>query len=112
MLQRWRQYTTNCRLTRHRGLLSPFEELQQVESHLLKVSLVKLREEIRRRSLDARIVASIHDAIWVESAQKEGSEVRGIMERVMTAAMSLSVPLHVDFETLYRGAGGTQSVSY
>ena len=72
--------------------------LQQVESHLLKVSLVRLSAELKRSGMDARIVACIHDSIWVELAEEEGHEVREIMERVMTTAMSLSVPLSVDFE--------------
>ena len=73
--------------------------LQQVESHLLKVSLVMLSEEIRRRGLDARIVASIHDSVWVESAEEEEHEVREVMERVMTTAVSdFMVPLQIDFE--------------
>jgi DNA polymerase I len=72
--------------------------LQQVESHLLKVSLVRISEEIEKKSLDARIVACIHDSIWVETPLDEKAEVREIMERVMTKAMSSSVPLLVDFE--------------
>lgn len=72
--------------------------LQQVESHLLKVSLVKLSSEIRRRGLDTRIVACIHDSIWVEAVVEEESEVRKIMERGMTTVMPLSVPLQVDFQ--------------
>jgi DNA polymerase-1 len=72
--------------------------LQQVESHLLKVSLVKFSVEIRRRGLDARIVASIHDSVWVESAEEEEHEVREVMERIMTTAIELAVPLLVDFE--------------
>ncbi|WP_041286276.1 DNA polymerase [Desulfomonile tiedjei] len=72
--------------------------LQQVESHLLKVSLVKLNGEIRRRGLDARIVACIHDSIWLEAPLAEEQSVREIMETVMTTAMSLSAPLLVDFE--------------
>jgi DNA polymerase I len=72
--------------------------LQHVESHLLKVSLVKLSVEIRRRGLDARIVACIHDSVWIEIPLDEGAVVREIMGRVMTTAMSLSVPLIIDFE--------------
>jgi DNA polymerase I-like protein with 3'-5' exonuclease and polymerase domains len=47
---------------------------------------------------ETRIVACIHDSVWVESAEEEEHEVREVMERVMTTAMSLSVPLSVDFE--------------
>ena len=72
--------------------------LQQVESQLLKVSLIRLSGEIKRKGLDTRIVACIHDSIWVEAPLDEEQEVREIMERAMTTAMSLSVPLLVDFE--------------
>ena len=72
--------------------------LQQVESHLLKVSLVKLSAEIGRKGLDARIVACIHDSIWAEAALDKESEVRQMMERTMTTAMGLSIPMIVDIE--------------
>jgi DNA polymerase I len=72
--------------------------LQQVESHLLKISLVRLSGEITAKGLDARIVACIHDSIWVEAAANEKENVRQILEGVMTTAMNLSVPLSVDFE--------------
>jgi DNA polymerase I-like protein with 3'-5' exonuclease and polymerase domains len=72
--------------------------LQQVESHLLKVSLVKLSGEIKRRGLDSRIVACIHDSIWVEASVEEEPEVRDVMETIMTTAISLSVPFSVGFE--------------
>lgn len=73
--------------------------LQQVESHLLKVALVRLSSEIRASGSNARIVACIHDSIRIEAAVEEEREIREIMETVMTTAMSLSVPLAVDFES-------------
>ncbi len=72
--------------------------LQQVESHLLKLSLLKIGGEISKIGLDARMVACIHDSIWVETPLAEEADVREIMETVMTTAMSLSVPLSLDFE--------------
>ena len=72
--------------------------LQQVESHLLKVSLVRLSAELKKTGLDARIVACIHDSIWVETPVDDNPEVRTIMGEVMTTAMNVSVPLLVDFE--------------
>ena len=72
--------------------------LQQVESHLLKVSLITLSDEINKKGLDARIVACIHDSVWIETPWDEVPVVRDIMARVMTTAMSLSVPLEVDIE--------------
>jgi DNA polymerase I-like protein with 3'-5' exonuclease and polymerase domains len=72
--------------------------LQQVESHLLKVSLIRLREALKRKGLDARIVACIHDSIWVEVAVDEESEVRHLVRRMMTTAGGLRVPLKVDID--------------
>jgi len=72
--------------------------LQQVESHLLKLSLTGLRGEIKSRGLNARIVACIHDSIWVEAVAEEEDEVTRIMEATMTTVMRLSVPLSVNFE--------------
>lgn len=72
--------------------------LQQVESHLLKVSLAKLSAELHRKGLGAQIVACIHDSIWVEAPVDKEAEVREIMEGIMTTAIILSVPLLVDFE--------------
>jgi DNA polymerase-1 len=72
--------------------------LQQVESHLLKASLVRLSKEIRSRDLDARIVACIHDSIYLEATADVEPEVRETVKSVMTTTMSLSVPLAVDFE--------------
>jgi DNA polymerase-1 len=65
--------------------------LQQVESHLLKASLVRLHDQITRKGLDARIVACIHDSIWVEVVADEKTEVRRIMKEVMIAAADLGV---------------------
>jgi DNA polymerase I-like protein with 3'-5' exonuclease and polymerase domains len=60
--------------------------------------LVRISNEIKKRGLDARIVACIHDSIWVETALAEESETRIIMEETMATALSLSVPLLSDFE--------------
>jgi DNA polymerase I len=72
--------------------------LQQVESHLLKVSLVRLSVELKAKEMNARIVACIHDSIWVEAPVDEAKNVRQIMETVMTSAGDMTVPLSVDFE--------------
>lgn len=50
--------------------------LQQVESHLLKVSLLRLNGELKRKGMDARIVVCIHDSIQVETPENEEPEVR------------------------------------
>ncbi len=72
--------------------------LQQVESHLLKVSLIRLNREPEKRGVYARIVACLHDSIWIEVSVDDESEVREVMAQAMTTAGELGVPLEVDFE--------------
>lgn len=72
--------------------------LQQVESHLLKVSLVRLHWELEKRGCNSRIVACIQDSIWVEPASDDEPEVRNVMAEVMTTAGKLDVPLEVDID--------------
>jgi DNA polymerase I-like protein with 3'-5' exonuclease and polymerase domains len=71
--------------------------LQQVESHLLKLALIRLHSEFQLRSADARIVAAIHDSLWVECLKKEAAQVRHLMETTLTTVAKLEVPLEVDF---------------
>lgn len=40
----------------------------------------------------------VHDSIWVEARVEEQSEVRELMQSVMTRAEDLAVPLKVNFE--------------
>jgi DNA polymerase I len=72
--------------------------LQQVESHLLKLALIRLHSELETRSTGARIVAAIHDAIWIEAPDQEAGQVRNLIWIVMTAGAKLNVPLDVDIK--------------
>ena len=72
--------------------------LQQVESHLLKVSLIRLSKKIKRKGMDARIVACIQDSIWGDAPAEEESKFRKVMVEVMITAAMLDVPLQADFD--------------
>lgn len=61
-----------------------------IHIHLLKVSLVRLSQAFKGRGLDARIVACVHDSIWVEAILGEEAVVREILEQVMTTVCFFS----------------------
>jgi DNA polymerase I-like protein with 3'-5' exonuclease and polymerase domains len=52
----------------------------------------------RRRKMGARIAMMIHDALWVECSEDEAEQVRHLVERMMTTAAKLKVPLEVDLK--------------
>lgn len=70
--------------------------LQQVESHLLKLALIRLHSELKANNTGARIVAAIHDAVWIECPEEEVEQVRHLMRMIMTTASELRIPLAVD----------------
>jgi DNA polymerase I len=72
--------------------------LQQVESHLLKLALIRLHSELKGCSMGARIVMILHDAIWIEAPEQEAGQVRHLMRNTMVTAMRLRVPLEVDLK--------------
>ena len=71
---------------------------QQIEADLIKTAMLRLDRIFPRRNMDARIVMMIHDSLWVECPEKEAEQVRHLMQRIMTSAGELDVPLTVDFE--------------
>jgi DNA polymerase I len=72
--------------------------LQQVESHLLKLALIRLRAELKAAGTDARIVMAVHDSIWIEASQGEAEHVKPLLRKAMTTAAQVRVPLEVEIE--------------
>lgn len=72
--------------------------LQQVESHLLKLALIRLHSELKALSAGARIVMALHDAIWVECSEEEAEQIRHLVRKMMTTAAKLKVPLEVEIK--------------
>ena len=72
--------------------------LQQMESDIVKQAMVGINRDFAKRGMKSKIVMMIHDSIWVEAPEEEAKEARQIMEKVMTTAADLKVPLEVKFE--------------
>ncbi|WP_041286281.1 DNA polymerase [Desulfomonile tiedjei] len=71
---------------------------QQIEADLIKTAMLRLDRIFRRRSMDARIVMMIHDALWVECPEKEAEQVKHLTQRMMITSGKLRVPLDVDIQ--------------
>jgi DNA polymerase I len=70
---------------------------QQMEADMIKTAMVRLDRIFHRRNMKARIVMVIHDALWAECPEEEVDQVRHLVNKMMTTAASLRVPLKVDF---------------
>ena len=61
---------------------------RQIEADLTKAAMVPLDRIFRRRKMEARIVMMIHDALWVETPEREAEQVRHLMRKMMTTAQN------------------------
>ena len=70
----------------------------QIEADLIKTAMIRLHRVSKRRNMNARIVMTIHDALWVEAPESEEKVVPRLVKRMMTTASSLVVSMEVDMD--------------
>jgi DNA polymerase-1 len=70
--------------------------IQGTASDIVKIAMLRVDEEFKRKQLDARLLMQVHDELLVEVAAGAAEHVAEILRREMEAAVSLDVPLVVD----------------
>ncbi len=70
--------------------------IQGSGADIMKIAMISVWEEIRKRGLASELILQIHDELLVETAQGEEETVREILEEKMKAAASLRVSLETD----------------
>ncbi len=73
--------------------------LQQSEAETLRMALMTLVGQFRRKKMKSRVVMILHDAIWVEAPEEEIEQAKRLLEDSMKNAIELPfVPLEVEFQ--------------
>ena len=70
--------------------------IQGTAADIMKIAMIGVDRELRRRGLKSRIVLQVHDELLVETWKPEMDEVMGILEGMMKEAARLSVALEVE----------------
>ena len=73
--------------------------IQGTAADILKLAMVRLQAEMDARELRSMMILQVHDELIFESPQDELDEMKGLVDEIMPAAMSLAVPLEVDVKT-------------
>lgn len=73
--------------------------IQGSAADIIKIAMVKVWSELKKRKLKSRLILQVHDELVVETAEDELEEVKEIVMRNMEGAARLSVPLVVDIST-------------
>jgi len=72
--------------------------IQGSAADIMKLAMLRLDREIRDRELQCRLILQVHDELILECPPEETDEVTALVEEVMVAAYTLTVPLRVSVE--------------
>ena len=73
--------------------------IQGTAADIIKIAMIHVNEELKKRNLKSRMILQVHDELLVEADERELEEVQQILQDKMEHAAELLVPLSVDMHT-------------
>ena len=70
--------------------------IQGSAADLIKVAMIRIHEALATSGLTAKMLLQVHDELVFEFPREEESALRALVDREMTGAVALAVPLVVD----------------
>ena len=70
--------------------------IQGSAADLIKVAMIRIQQVLRTSALEARMLLQVHDELVFECPPHEEESLHALVEREMTTAIALDVPLVVD----------------
>jgi len=73
--------------------------IQGTAADVMKIAMVKVDRELRRRGLKSQIVLQVHDELLLEVPFAEEDEVKTLVKEAMMGAAALEVPLEIEIQS-------------
>ena len=73
--------------------------IQGSAADIIKISMVKVYNELKKRNMKSKLIIQIHDELVVDAPEDEVEEVKEIMRELMENSVDLNVKLSVDMNT-------------
>ncbi len=70
--------------------------VQGTAAEIAKLAMIRIQQEMDKRGLRSRMILQVHDELVFEVPKDELEEMKGLVEDIMTHAMTLSVPLEIE----------------
>ncbi|SHI32151.1 DNA polymerase I [Parasporobacterium paucivorans] len=75
--------------------------IQGTAADIIKIAMLNVNRELKKQGLKSKIVLQVHDELLVEAAIEEKENVYEILNREMTNAARMSVPLEIGIDEGY-----------
>ena len=73
--------------------------IQGTAADIIKIAMVNVERALKKEGLSSKLILQVHDELLIETAAGEEEAVKEILEREMTGAAALPVPLIVDINS-------------
>lgn len=73
--------------------------IQGSAADIIKISMVKVYNELKKRKLKSRLILQVHDELIVETEKSELKEVSKLLKECMENAVKLKVPMTVEVKS-------------
>ena len=70
--------------------------VQGTAADIMKIAMIKVYNELKKRNLKSKIVLQVHDEMMVEAPKDEVEQVKKLIQESMETAVKLEVPLLVE----------------
>ncbi len=70
--------------------------IQGTAADIMKIAMIKVYNEIKKRNLKSKIVLQVHDEMMIEAPIEEKEQIKEILKQSMETAVTLKVPLIAD----------------
>ena len=70
--------------------------VQGTAADIMKIAMIKVYNELKKRNLKSKIVLQVHDEMMIEAPKDEENVVKDILKQCMESAAKLDVPLIAD----------------
>jgi len=72
--------------------------IQGTAADIMKIAMIKVYKELKKRNLKSKIVLQIHDELIIETLENEKEEVSEVLKSCMQNAAKLDIDLEVDLQ--------------
>ena len=72
--------------------------IQGTAADILKIAMIKIQSQITENKLNSKMLLQVHDELIFECPKDEISEIKNILNKLMTNSLELLVPLKIEYK--------------